>query len=71
MNRTTRLFTANKFVLVFVLLLGGLVLASCESDPILSPQSEEEEDKGSYATSNLPSDETDKNQGHRANPELF
>jgi hypothetical protein len=71
MNIPTRLFSSNKSLLAFLIVICGFLLASCESDPILSPQSEEEEDKGSYATSNLFGGKTDKNQGHRANPELF
>jgi len=54
------------------LLLGALcwsLLVGCESDPLLAPQSEEEEE-GSYGLSTFPGRET-AIKDRRANPELF
>ena len=51
------------------LLLGWSLLAGCESDPLLSPQPQEEE-KGSYGLSTLPGGATAA-KDRPANPELF
>ena len=40
-------------ILVLVLSSAVLIFSSCESDPILEPQQDGGEDKGSYANSNF------------------
>ena len=37
----------------------GLTLPGCESDPLLAPQSEVSEEGGSYGNTNLPTSEAD------------
>lgn len=64
----------------------GLTLLSCESDPILAPQSEVAEEGGSYGNTNLPAsgtgntentakdeqnDRTENNSVRVTNPKLF
>ena len=36
-----------------IIILCGVIFFACESDPILAPQTNDEEDKGSYANTNL------------------
>jgi hypothetical protein len=43
----------------------------CESDPLLAPQSEDKEEKGSYGLSSFPEDSVDPTPYKKANPELF
>ena len=43
----------------------------CESDPLLAPQSEDKEEKGSYGLSSFPGDSVDPTPYKKANPELF
>ena len=51
--------------------LGWMVLAGCESDPVLSPQPEEEEE-GSYGRSVLTTGEAAGDRGAREpNPAVF
>ena len=49
--------------------LGWSLLSGCESDPLLAPQSEEEEE-GSYGLSTFPGDEVAAID-RQSNPELF
>ena len=43
----------------------------CESDPLLAPQSDEKEEKGSYGLSSFPGDKVDSTSQAKSNPELF
>ncbi len=45
----------NTYLVVLMLVLSSslLIFSSCESDPILEPQQDSSEDKGSYANSNF------------------
>ena len=43
----------------------------CESDPLLAPQSEDKEEKGSYGLSSFPGDSVDPTPYKKANLELF
>ena len=45
-----------------------IFLNGCEDDPLLAPQSEAEDDGGSYGNLSLPGDENDEGQ---ENPEIF
>ena len=47
-------FTILRTFLLVLIIIGGLSLQGCESDPILSPQVEAEEEGGSYGNTNLP-----------------
>lgn len=51
MNLTFAIFSKLLIVLIIIV---GLSLCGCESDPILSPQIETEEEGGSYGNTNLP-----------------
>ena len=55
---------------IFFLFFGVLLFISigCEDDPLLAPQSEAEDDGGSYGNLSLPGDENDEGQ---ENPEIF
>ncbi len=62
---------AASWLLAF--LLCGLcwhLISGCESDPVLAPQSGEEEE-GSYAASTLPGSDPAGQARAKANPELF
>ena len=63
---------ATSWLLAF--LLCGLcwhLISGCESDPVLAPQSGEEEEEGSYGASTLPGSGPDGEARAKANPELF
>ena len=45
-------------LLVGIVLVIGMTLTGCESDPILAPQSEVADDGGSYGNTNLPPSST-------------
>ena len=47
------------------------LISGCESDPVLAPQSGEEEEEGSYGASTLPGIEPAGQARAKANPELF
>ena len=47
-------FTVLSKLLIVLIIIGGLSVSGCESDPILSPQVEAEEEGGSYGNTNLP-----------------
>lgn len=47
-------FFILKISLLVLIVIFGLTLLGCESDPILSPQVEAEDDGGSYGNTNLP-----------------
>ena len=47
-------FMIFKMSLLLLIVIIGLTLSGCESDPILSPQVEAEDDGGSYGNTNLP-----------------
>ena len=51
MNLTSIVIRISLLVLVMAI---ASVLSSCESDPILAPQSEVAEEGGSYGNTNLP-----------------
>ena len=57
-----------KKIIVTSLLFSGLMLSSCEDDPLLAPQSGESEDGGSYGNLSLPGDDKDI---ISSNPETF
>ncbi len=58
--------------LSLVLLLGvSWGTMGCESDPLLAPQSDDEEEKGSYGLSSFPGDKADPWAHKKSNPELF
>ena len=76
----------KRIIKVLLLVLIGIVsttFLSCESDPILSPQVEAEDDGGSYGNTNLPVNTegnsenvandpiNEKKLKHRKNPKLF
>ena len=42
----------------------------CESDPLLAPQSDEKEEKGSYGLSSFPGDIADSTSQEKFNPEV-
>jgi len=45
----------HRILLLTLVIATGLALSACESDPILAPQTEVEEDSGgSYGNTNLP-----------------
>lgn len=70
-RNTILFFLAARIYVLTALIFCSLFLSSCESDPILSPQNEKEEDLGSYGTSNLRPSEINENQVERFNPQLF
>ena len=47
-------FTILSKLLIVLIIIIGLSVSGCESDPILSPQVEVEEEGGSYGNTNLP-----------------
>lgn len=47
-------FTVLSPLLIVLIIIVGLSVSGCESDPILSPQVEAEEEGGSYGNTNLP-----------------
>ncbi len=47
-------FTMLSKLLIGLIIIVGLCVSGCESDPILSPQIESEEEGGSYGNTNLP-----------------
>lgn len=51
MNLTITILSKLLIVLIIIV---GLSVSGCESDPILSPQVETEEEGGSYGNTNLP-----------------
>lgn len=57
-----------KNILVYIFLLFGLFLTSCEDDPLLAPQSGDSEEGGSYGNLSLPGE---KEKDSSANPEIF
>ncbi len=57
----------NKIILPICLILCTIFIA-CEDDPLLAPQSGEEEDGGSYGNLSLPNDKENKT---IKNPEIF
>lgn len=54
-----------------LLVLGSLAIKGCESDPILSPPTEEEQDRGSYGISRFTFDPSSPDPDPKDNPELF
>ena len=54
-----------------LLVLGSLLIKGCESDPILAPPTEEEQDKGSYGSSQFNFEPASPDPGPKGNPELF
>ena len=79
-------FTILSKLLIVLILIVGLSLSGCESDPILSPQVEVEEEGGSYGNTNLPinqnqntgnankvdqNNKIDSNVSKQTNPTLF
>lgn len=47
-------FTILSKLLIVLIIIVALSVSGCESDPILSPQIETEEEGGSYGNTNLP-----------------
>ncbi len=76
-------FFILKISLLVLIVIIGLTLLGCESDPILSPQVEVEDDGGSYGNTNLPVNTTGNTENagndqlnrkqikNRENPKLF
>lgn len=62
-------FLILKMSLLILIVIIGLTLSGCESDPILSPQVEAEDDGGSYGNTNLPVNKTG-NTENAANDQL-
>ena len=58
----------KKYTLSILSFLLIIFLNGCEDDPLLAPQSEAEDDGGSYGNLSLPDDENDEGQ---ENPEIF
>lgn len=69
-------FIIKVFLLVLIVSVSTTFL-SCESDPILTPQVEAEDDGGSYGNTNLPvntsgnTENNEKKLKHKKNPKLF
>ncbi len=62
----------RRAALSLVVLLGvSWGTMGCESDPLLAPQSDDKEEKGSYGLSSFPGDSVDPTPYKKANPELF
>ena len=57
-----------KNIVLYTFLFFGLILSSCEDDPLLAPQGGESEDGGSYGNLSLPGQ---KEKDLPANPETF
>tara|TARA_B100000886_G_scaffold276152_1_gene200087 strand:+ start:399 stop:578 length:180 start_codon:yes stop_codon:yes gene_type:complete len=57
-----------KNIVLYIFLFFGLILSSCEDDPLLAPQGGESEDGGSYGNLSLPGQ---KEKDLPANPETF
>lgn len=77
-------FTILSKLLICLIIIVGLSVLGCESDPILSPQVEVEEEGGSYGNTNLPVNQNQntgntskvnqsnvKNARNKTNPTLF
>ena len=58
-------FTVLSKLLIVLIIIGGLSVSGCESDPILSPQVEAEEEGGSYGNTNLPVNQNQNTQNQR------
>ena len=57
-----------KNILLYIFLLLGVILSSCEDDAVLAPQVGDSEDGGSYGNLSLPGE---KEKDLSANPETF
>lgn len=57
-----------KNILLYIFLLLGVILSSCEDDPVLAPQDGDSDDGGSYGNLSLPGEEEKDLYG---NPETF
>ncbi len=57
-----------KNILLYIFLFSGVILSSCEDDPLLAPQGGDSEDGGSYGNLSLPGE---KEKNLSANPEIF
>lgn len=77
-------FTLLSKLLIVLIIIASLSVLGCESDPILSPQVEVEEEGGSYGNTNLPVNQNQntgnaskvdqsifKNSRNKTNPTLF
>ena len=79
-------FSIHSKLFIVLIIIVGLSLSGCESDPILSPQVETEEEGGSYGNTNLPlnqnqnsgnankdihTNKADSNMPNKTNPTLF
>ena len=58
----------KKYILSILSFFLVMFLNGCEDDPLLAPQTESEDDGGSYGNLSLPGDENDAN---LENPEIF
>ena len=56
-----------KNILLYIFLLLGVILSSCEDDPVLAPQDGDSDDGGSYGNLSLPGE---KEKNLPANPEI-
>ena len=61
------LIMLNRILLILTLFF-LLIISGCEDDPLLAPQSVEEEDGGSYGNLSLPKNKEDT---RISNPEIF
>ena len=57
-----------KNILLYIFLFSGVILSSCEDDPLLAPEGGDSEDGGSYGNLSLPGE---KEKNLPANPEIF
>ena len=69
LGSTARQRRVALYLVVFLGVSWGTM--GCESDPLLAPQSEDKEEKGSYGLSSFPGDSVDPTPYKKANPELF
>ena len=69
LRSTARQQRVALYLVVFLGVSWGTM--GCESDPLLAPQSEDKEEKGSYGLSSFPGDSVDPTPYKKANPELF
>ena len=61
-------YTMLKNILLHSFLLLGVILSSCEDDPVLAPQDGDSDDGGSYGNLSLPGE---KEKDLSGNPETF
>ena len=57
-----------KNILLYIFLLLGVILSSCEDDPVLAPHDGDPDDGGSYGNLSLPGE---KEKDLSGNPETF